>query len=178
MSKTPPTLGSNVFLETPQDIKIYCYFSAVNDYKTATNWNSYANNIVGDDIAVSFASNAQVINKTFVKKVDLPPRLQEVGLSAKQEVDLNARITFDASMKAIIGMQKAMNLTLWTTGNSYSFMDTPFFICGAFASSTPTNFLLSTPITLSLQAPSGREVVSLETYGSFSLSIDPMISTD
>lgn len=173
MPKTPPTLGSDVFSGIPENIKIYCYFSAVNDYKTAANWSSYTDNIVGEDMGVLFASNAQAINKTFVKKADLPPKLQEVSLSVRQEIDLSARITFDTSMKTIIGMQKAMNLTLWATGDAYTFMDTPFFICGAFASNAPTNFLLSTPITISLQAPSGREVVSLETYGSFSLSIDP-----
>ena len=41
---TPPTLGTNVFLHT-NDCPIYVPDSAVNAYKTATNWSTWASRI-------------------------------------------------------------------------------------------------------------------------------------
>lgn len=42
---TPPTLGSNAFYTTVSGRKIYVPAASVNNYKTATNWSEYANDI-------------------------------------------------------------------------------------------------------------------------------------
>lgn len=47
---TPPTIGTNTFSNTPSDAVFYVPYSAdhsvLNAYKTATNWSSFANQIV------------------------------------------------------------------------------------------------------------------------------------
>lgn len=45
---TPPTLGSSVFSSIPSDCVIYVPSSAVNTYKSATNWSAYAGYIQGE----------------------------------------------------------------------------------------------------------------------------------
>ena len=42
---TPPTLGTNVFLNNASGRKIYVPAESVNAYKTATNWSEYASDI-------------------------------------------------------------------------------------------------------------------------------------
>lgn len=44
-SITPPTLGPYSFFNTPVDLKIYVPDGSVESYKTATNWNTYADRI-------------------------------------------------------------------------------------------------------------------------------------
>ncbi|MBE7088779.1 MAG: hypothetical protein E7370_04610 [Clostridiales bacterium] len=44
---TVPTLGTNAFNYTYSGLQIYVPYSLENAYKTATNWNSYANKIEG-----------------------------------------------------------------------------------------------------------------------------------
>lgn len=44
-STTPPTLGSNALSGTSANLKIYVPSSAVNTYKAASGWSTYANNI-------------------------------------------------------------------------------------------------------------------------------------
>lgn len=39
---TPPTAGTDLFLNCPSDLKIYVPSSAVSAYQTATNWSTYA----------------------------------------------------------------------------------------------------------------------------------------
>ncbi len=50
LKTTPPTLGTNVFQSINNNTKIYVPYSAdhsvLNAYKTATNWSTYASNIV------------------------------------------------------------------------------------------------------------------------------------
>ena len=45
---TPPTLGSSVFSSIPSDCVIYVPSSAVNAYKSATNWSAYSGYIQGE----------------------------------------------------------------------------------------------------------------------------------
>ena len=57
LSKIPSSLGSYVFRS---DSKFYCYSSSLDLYKTATNWNTYANNFVADDLRLHFTINANI----------------------------------------------------------------------------------------------------------------------
>lgn len=45
LATTPPTLGTDVFNATNENLKIYVPTESVNAYKTATNWSTYANKI-------------------------------------------------------------------------------------------------------------------------------------
>lgn len=46
---TPPTLtNTNAFLEIPSDCKIYVPIGSLEAYKTATNWSSYADYMIGE----------------------------------------------------------------------------------------------------------------------------------
>lgn len=67
LGKTPPTL-SDVNFEKPENCKFYCLSSALDDYKTATNWNRYANQFVADDIRLYFIMNANAQKKYFADK--------------------------------------------------------------------------------------------------------------
>ena len=44
-STVPPTLGANALTDTIENLKIYVPSSAVNTYKAASGWSTYANNI-------------------------------------------------------------------------------------------------------------------------------------
>lgn len=48
LGTTPPSLGTNSFSNIQSDCKIYVPSASVNDYKTASNWSTYAAKIYGE----------------------------------------------------------------------------------------------------------------------------------
>ena len=64
----PPTLGSNVI---PTTTTIYVQQSSKEAYKTATNWKSFAEKIVADDMRLYFTMNARATKKWFKSKIYL-----------------------------------------------------------------------------------------------------------
>ena len=71
LSTTPPSLSSNSFNNISEDVKFYCVSSVLDTYKTSTNWNTYADNFVTDDLRLYFIMNANS-QKNYVRNyVDL-----------------------------------------------------------------------------------------------------------
>ena len=64
-AKTVPSAGQGIFQETNSSLKIYCYESVLDNYKTATNWNIYANNFVGDNMRLFLTAQAIAQKKLF-----------------------------------------------------------------------------------------------------------------
>ena len=62
----PPTLVTNAFTNVSANAKFYCHKSSENAYKTATNWNTYADQIVSlSSLEMDFALNA-VVTKNYI----------------------------------------------------------------------------------------------------------------
>lgn len=67
LPNTPPTLQESAFL-TLKNTKFYCLSSAIDSYKTATNWNTYANQFIADDMRLYFTMNSRAQKKYFATK--------------------------------------------------------------------------------------------------------------
>lgn len=65
LAKTPPKVYSNTFEGIPDTAKIYCYASALNAYKDATDWEPYINKLKVDDLGVYFAISTLAQKKHF-----------------------------------------------------------------------------------------------------------------
>lgn len=76
LSKTPPTLGDN---PVNKNVKFYCYFSALEEYKTATNWKNYADNFVGNDMAICFVISAIAQKQYFTTKEEVKNLEDKIG---------------------------------------------------------------------------------------------------
>lgn len=63
LPKLVPILGNNVFVQINANAKFYCFQSAIDAYKTATNWNTYADKFVADDVRLYFVMNANSTKK-------------------------------------------------------------------------------------------------------------------
>jgi len=74
LGDTPPTLSATL----PNNIKLYCYPENSNSYKTATNWQDYSDNFIGDTLKVTFAINAAVQKKLFESKKSFNARMQRL----------------------------------------------------------------------------------------------------
>lgn len=69
LAKTPPSLhDANAFSSNPT---FYCFNDAIEAYKTASNWNAYANKFVADDMRLYFTMNSSAQKKYFVAKNEL-----------------------------------------------------------------------------------------------------------
>jgi hypothetical protein len=65
LAKTPPKVHLNPFEGIPDTAKIYCYASALNAYKDATDWEPYINKLKVDDLGVYFAISTLAQKKHF-----------------------------------------------------------------------------------------------------------------
>lgn len=68
LAKTPATVSSEVFLNISTEAKFYCLSSAIDSYKTATNWNTYADKFVADDMRLYFTMNSRAQKNYFASK--------------------------------------------------------------------------------------------------------------
>lgn len=68
---TPPNLGDNAFENINTNAKFYCYQQSENAYKTATNWNTYADKFVADDVRLYFIMNSISSKNYFAKKQEI-----------------------------------------------------------------------------------------------------------
>lgn len=74
----PPFLDNTSFENVPTDtLKIYCFKEHLDAYKTATDWSTYANNFLGDDLRVYFAINSKAQKDYFANKKYVNDRINE-----------------------------------------------------------------------------------------------------
>ena len=86
LSKTPANLISiNAFNNVNSDIKFYCYSSALEKYKTATNWSGYADNFVADDMRLTFVTSANAQKRYFASKEEVNTLL-EINTMLKSQI--------------------------------------------------------------------------------------------
>lgn len=78
LASTPPTGGSNMFNSNASGRKIYVPAGSVGDYKTATYWSSYANDILGIQ---SLTLNENTSNSTAIQNAN--GQMSEVTLSGR-----------------------------------------------------------------------------------------------
>lgn len=71
MAKTPPSLSAASINERGDNLKIYCYKESLEAYKTATNWNTYADKFIADDLRLHFTNSAIAQKKYFANKEEL-----------------------------------------------------------------------------------------------------------
>ena len=71
LNKTPISININCFIGISTSSKFYCYYSAIEKYKTATNWNTYADRFIADDMRLYFTMNARAQKKYFATKAEL-----------------------------------------------------------------------------------------------------------
>ena len=58
LNPSPAQLASGAFDAISENNTFYCLSSAIENYKTATNWNNFVNKFVANDIGLYFAMNA------------------------------------------------------------------------------------------------------------------------
>ena len=78
LASTPPTGGLSMFKNNASGRKIYVPAGSVGDYKTAANWSSYANDILGIQ---SLTLNENTSNSTAIQNAD--GQMSEVTLSGR-----------------------------------------------------------------------------------------------
>ena len=71
ISKVPANLTSDSFTDIKSTAKFYCYSSALEAYKTATNWSSYKDKFVADDIRLTFINSANAQKSYFASKDEI-----------------------------------------------------------------------------------------------------------
>ena len=71
ISKVPANLASNSFTNIKSTAKFYCYSSALEAYKTATDWSSYKDKFVADDIRLTFINSANAQKNYFASKDEI-----------------------------------------------------------------------------------------------------------
>lgn len=67
-AKTPATIDLDVFKEISAEAKFYCFSSAIDSYKIATNWNTFADKFIADDLKLYFIMSARAQKKYFASK--------------------------------------------------------------------------------------------------------------
>ena len=98
---TPPTLGHDVFYNNATDRKIYVPAAAVDTYKTATNWSSYADAIVAEE--GSSDENRKIYYTSTDGKVVTPYKTNVFGANIVSNTYENGQgvITFDGTVTSI-----------------------------------------------------------------------------
>ena len=120
MPITVPTLGGNVFFGAAADIKFYCLSSVIEDYKTATNWNTYASKFVADDIKVYAVMNSISAKNYFPRKKYVDEKLAIKQDKLTQSTDLTPTtqtLTLVANTRYALGTLTALNITFPASGN-------------------------------------------------------------
>lgn len=112
-SLEPPVVADgNTFLVNP--VKIYVPEQSVEAYKSATGWSQFADKIIGDDLALYFALNADQQKKYFAKKVDTETVLD-------QKLNNSGTDSFDGTLllpQSSKYLDRSAELNTVTTGSS------------------------------------------------------------
>ena len=86
ISKVPANLAStNAFTNVSPNIKFYCYSSALEAYKTATNWSTYEDKFIADDMRLTFVVSANAQKKYFASKEEVNTLL-EINTVLKSQI--------------------------------------------------------------------------------------------
>ena len=115
LAKTPSNLASSSFYGISADAKFYCYSSAVDAYKAATNWNAFADKFIADDMRLYFTMNARAQKKYFASKEWV--NAQNFGGSGS--IDTSNLISWDREDRYIYDL----GLGSWTTGSTTWYED-------------------------------------------------------
>jgi hypothetical protein len=67
-------VAADCFVGTLENLKFYCYYSALEKYKTATSWKTYADHFIADDMRLYFTLNARAQKTYFATKEELNTR--------------------------------------------------------------------------------------------------------
>jgi hypothetical protein len=103
LAKIPATIATYIFMNIPPEAKFYCLSSAINSYKTATNWNTYATQFVADDMRLSFTMNAKAQKKYFASK----EQVETLSVDMKSYVQQYIRDNFATLMAEYLNSETA-----------------------------------------------------------------------
>ena len=92
LSKIPATITAYVFLDLSSEAKFYCLSSAIDSYKSATNWNEYSSHFIADDMRLYFTMNARAQKKYFARKLELDSKLSKVGGTITGDLTVNTKL--------------------------------------------------------------------------------------
>ena len=146
LAKTPPSIKTNTFLSNPT---FYCFSDAIGKYKTATNWNTFADKFVADDMRLYFTMSSRAQKKYFATKKELDElkKAPRQFTSIENDTHIGSFFTFDTSefkaghLYKVIIADQARGDEFTTEGRKYTFDGTLDFIFGEEEKVTGTAFM-------------------------------------
>ena len=101
LSKTPPTIYSNTFPNISASAQFYCYFSVLQNYQEATNWKTYADKFVADDLGICFTMNSiaqkkYIAKQNYATKTDVDQKIANIIVDSDIELAQKLNQTYFA----------------------------------------------------------------------------------